>query len=174
MKNYEVDGSVPRERRRDNARPIDPSMLLLWERIDSLCASLDYAIQALVGESRGFTVMIHPRSRDCATLSVTNQTENIEHVREWVSRMEAAQEAPEEGRASDGLTTASYRTRIKYLQICKAHLAEREADTYQSYVQRMPDGLPLFSEDEWTKLHEQQLHGFRENIRLNRVRKRSE
>jgi len=158
----------------EGRRQIEPSMLLLWERIDTLCASIDYAIKALVGENRGFTLMVHPHSLDCATLSVTNQTENLAHVREWVSRMEAAQEAPEEGRSNDGDPEATCGSRARYLKICKAHLAERERDTYEDYLKNTPECLPKLDEEAWTGLHEQQLYKWRENIRVNRIRKRSE
>lgn len=154
-------------------RPVEPDMLLLWARLESVCASIDHQIRAMVGAPRGFTIMIHPDAPGCATLSVTNQTENVEAVREWLRNMDLKREGSD-GRLADAVATACYGARQKYLDVCRANLAEHEADSYAAYAARMPTGLPLLSEDEWTRWHDDHLHGLRENIRINRIRKRSE
>ncbi len=154
-------------------RPIEPDMLLLWARIETVCAAVDQIIRSLVGEGRGFTLMVHPETHACATLSVTNRTENVEAIREWLRNMDLKTEGVT-GRNGDGLMSVTYGDRSKYLEVCKANLAEHESDSFAAYVQRMPAGLPLLSESEWDALHAEHLERLRENIRVNRIRKRRE
>lgn len=146
-------------------RPIEPEMQLLWARLDTVCATFDDLIVALVGSRRGFTLMVHPNDAANATLSITNTLSNVEAVREWVGEMDR-RATP--GRLSDALCEATYGSREKYIEVCEANCADRESETFAQYVDlNTALGMELMTEQVWTAQHAEQLAKLRDNIRVN-------
>jgi hypothetical protein len=146
-------------------RPIEPEMQLLWARLETVCATFDDLIGALVGSRRGFTLLVHPKDPDNATLSVTNTMSNVEAVRDWVTQMDARTTA---GRLSDDLLAATYGGRDKYIEVCEANFAARKRETFAEYIaQQSGLGIPLLAEKEWSAAHEYQLETMRTNIEVN-------
>lgn len=79
-------------------RPIEPEMQLLWDRLDTVMASLDFLVASIVGSKRGITLMVHPEKPGYATCSITNLKTNVEAVRQWIAAHdEAATQMSEAG-----------------------------------------------------------------------------
>ena len=141
-------------------------MQLLWARLEAVCSTFDDLVAALVGSRRGFTLLVHPKDPENATLSVSNTMSNLEAVREWVAQMDAV---TAKGRLSDGLLDATYGTREKYIEACEANLAARESESYLQYCDQSRGlGFDLHEQDVWTMQHNEQLATLRANIEANR------
>jgi hypothetical protein len=68
-----------------NTRPIEPEMQLLWERLDNMADIVGGLIRAIVGEDRGFMLMVHPGKEGFATISISNLKSNREVVAAWLA-----------------------------------------------------------------------------------------
>lgn len=65
-------------------RPIEPEMQVLWDRIDDVVGLLDGFVRILTGQQHGLTLMVHPIKEGFATISVSNLTNSIGAVREFI------------------------------------------------------------------------------------------
>ncbi len=94
IRNYNSEGDGVKEKTKiKTERPIEPEMQLLWERIESVARTLDNLVITLVGEPRGFTLILHAKSKGNASLSVSNLASHEENYKVVAAWLAAAKEA---------------------------------------------------------------------------------
>lgn len=71
-------------------RPIEPNLQPVFDRIDFVAKAVDGVVQAITGESYGFVIQIVAKQEGCASLMVTNISDQdavISATESWLAEM---------------------------------------------------------------------------------------